>query len=169
MAANDGLRVFSGIYGSAWRDGEMLHDALEFSGTIEVARTDVVLVGTTKSGYKPGREARDGTLRIQKRDTRWEMEVYNFLSQSLEQRRANRGQTLRPFSLILEYDDPDALGPERWQLDGCQLWRLSLGFSVADDLVEREYPITWESERPLEAFREGRDGSGLPVAVPYVL
>lgn len=167
--ANEGLRVFSGIYGSVWRDNVQLTDVVEVSGTIEINRIEVPLVGTTRSGYKAGRESREGTMRIQKRDSSFEMEVYQFLSQSLADRRANRGQSLRPFSIILEFDDPDALGVERWQLDGVLMWRLTIGYSIGDDITEREYPITWEAERPLDAFSTGKDEFGRPVAVPYSL
>jgi hypothetical protein len=71
---------------------------------------------------------------------------------------------MRPFSLILEYDDPYALGVERWQLDGVLIWQLPLGFSIGDDAVERDFPITWETERPLEAFQKasGRAASAVP-------
>ena len=169
-AASEGLYRFSGMYGSCWRDGIQLAEVVEVSGAVEVNRIDVPLVGQTKTGYKPGRESREGTLRVQKIDTKWEMEMYQFLSAGLRQRRINRDQgigTLRPFSVLLEYDDPDALGIEKWQLDGCLIWRMPVGYSIGDDLVEREFPITWEFERPIYAFHAERTGSGFPAAVWY--
>jgi Phage tail tube protein len=162
----EGLLVFSGAYGSAWRDGQQLGDVIEASGAVEVARIDIPLVGQTRIGHKPGRETREGTMRVQKRDAQWEMEVFQFLSQSLAERRRARdaGQPLlRPFSLILEFDDPYALGRERWQLDGVLIWRMPLGFALGDDAIEREYPITWETERPLEVFRKEVGPGGVPV------
>jgi hypothetical protein len=155
--AQDALNVFSGMYGSVWRDNIRLGEVIEFSGTVGIGRIDVPLVGQTRVGHKPGRETREGTMRVQKRDAKWEMEIYNFFSQSLDDRRASRdagAPSLRPFSLICEYDDPDALGRERWQFDGCLIWNLPLGMSIADDQVERDYTITWESERPLEVFEK---------------
>jgi hypothetical protein len=169
-SVSDGLYRFSGMYGSVWRDGVQLSEAVEFTGAVEVGRIEVPLVGQTKTGYKPGRETREGTLRIQKIDTKWEMELYSFLATNLRQRRANRDRgtgSLRPFSLMLEYDDPDALGIEKWQLDGCLIWRLPLGFSIGDDLVEREFPVTWENERPIYAFRADDSGAGTPKATWY--
>jgi len=158
------------MYGSAWRDGIQLAEVVEVTGAVDVNRIDVPLVGVTKTGYKPGREAREGTLRVQKIDTKWEMEIYQFLSAGLAQRRRNRDAgtgTLRPFSILLEYDDPDALGIEKWQLDGCLLWRLPLGFSIGDDLVEREFPLTWEFERPIYAFKAVDSPQGTSVAAWY--
>lgn len=172
VSVNEGLYRVGGMYGAAYRDGVLLAEAVEVTVAVEVNRIEVPLTGSTKQGYKPGRETREGTLNIQKIDSAWELEVYNFLSQNLATRRAARGTTggaLRPFSLMLEYDDPDALGYEAWQLDGCLLWRMQLGFAITDDIVNREFPLTWEAERPLSAFR--RTGgvvtaTGLP-AIEY--
>jgi hypothetical protein len=161
----EALRRFGGMYGSAWRDNVQLAEAVEVTGAVEVNRIEVPLVGQTKTGYKPGRETREGTLNIQKIDARWELEIFRFLNTSLAQRRANRGTanaTLRTFDLKIEVDDPEA-GYEAWQLENCQIWRLPLGFSITDDIINREFPFTWESERPLSAFTYNAQG----VAVPY--
>jgi hypothetical protein len=157
---NPGLFRFSGMYGAAYLMGpdtspQLLSEVVEVSGAIEINRVDMPLVGRTSSGYKPGRETREGTIRLQKIDTKWEKRVYDYLSQGLDQRRANRDAgkpNLRPFTIQFEYDDPDALGIEKWQLNGCMIWRLPLGFAITDDVVEREYPLTWESEKPVYAF-----------------
>ena len=153
---NEGLFRYGGMYGAAYRGSELLSDTVEVNGAAEINRIEVPLVGKTKQGYKPGRESREGTLRIQKLDAKWELEIYQFLQTGLEERRALRdaGQPgpIRPFSLILEFDDPDALGVEKWQLDGCLIWRMPLGFSITDDIVDREFPLTWEREKPLKAF-----------------
>lgn len=167
---SEGLFRFGGMYGSAWRDGVKLADVMEVTGAVEINRIEVPLVGQTKQGYKPGRETREGTMRIQKIDTKWEMEIYQFLAANLRQRRQNRDagkSTLRPFQLQLEYDDPDALGIEKWVLHGVLIWRLPLGFSVTDDLVDREFPITWESEEPLYAFRAVEGSNGMPAPSWY--
>jgi hypothetical protein len=171
QGADNGLYVFSGMYGSAWRDGKQLADVIEFSGNVAIARVDVPIVGQERSGHKPGRQTREGTMRVQKRDAKWEMEVYNFLSQSLDDRRAARDDgtpMMRPFSLILEYDDPYALGRERWQLDGVLIWQLPMGFSIGTDADETEFPVTWEHERPLETFQSVTGPGGVPVPQWYV-
>ena len=166
---NEALWRISGLYGQAYRDGVFLGEVTEVSGTIELARIEVPLAGKIRTGFKRGREQRDGTLRVQKVDAKWELELYAILAQGLEARRAARDAGIppagAPFSLELEYDDPDALGIERWRLDGVQLWRLTLGHSIGDDVVEREYPMTWETETPIYAFRQGFDSTGQPRAV----
>jgi hypothetical protein len=126
----------------------------------------VQIVGSPNTGYKPGRITREGTITIQKFDARWEMEVWDFLAGGVEARRLARdaGQpTIVPFSLLLEFDDPDALGIEKWQLDGCLLWRLPLGIAITDDLVNREFPLTWEKETPIYTFQRGTGPAGVPV------
>lgn len=165
-SVNEGLWRFGGMYGAAYRDNQLLAEAVEVTGAVEINRLEVPLAGQTRQGYKAGRETREGTLRIQKIDSKWELEVYKFLSQGLEERREARDRnepTLRPFNLILEFDDPDALGVEKWQLEGCLIWRMQLGFSIGDDLVEREFPLTWEKERPLKAFVATAQEGGAPV------
>ena len=168
-STNQGLWRIGGMYGSAWRNGVQLADVVEVNVNVEINRIEVPLVGSTKQGYKPGRETREGTVSIQKIDTSWEMEVRQFLTQDLATRRANRGtgrQSLRPFQLQIELDDPDGLGYELWQLDGCLLWRMPLGFSITDDILNREYPLTWEAERPLAHFE--RTGELAPNGLPAV-
>ena len=156
---NPGLLRFSGMYGSAWRNGSICADVHEVTGATEINRIDVPLVGYTRNGYKPGREAREGTLRIQKMDSKWELEVYRYLASR------SSGGHMKPFQLVLQYDDPDALGKEQWQLNGVLLWRLPFGFSITDDLVDREIPFTWEAEQPLYAFEAQPASSGMPKPV----
>ena len=171
--ANEGLYRFSGIYGSAWLGGTLLSDAIEVSGSIEINRIEVPLVGSQRTGYKPGRESREGTLRIQKFDSAWEMKVYRFLRERLErtrqERTASNTRGIEPFDLIVKHQDPDALGDEEWVLEGCVIWRLTLGFSIGEDLTEREYPLTWENERPLRAFKKVSDSTAAPAALAYDL
>lgn len=175
LANNEGLFRVSGMWGEA-RDeaGNLLAEVTEVTATAEINRIEVPLVGTNRQGYKPGRVTREGTFRVQKIDTKWELKVYDFISTSLEQRRANRGTNepyLKPFSLIVGYDDPEALGEEKWQLDGCLLWRLPLGFNIGDDIRDLEFPFSYESEVPLKAYvQTGQKNpvTGLPaVEQPY--
>lgn len=165
MPQNDpGGWRFSGAYGSAWdASGNLISDLVSVAAPVSLGRTDVPLVGSLRIGHKQGRETREGTLRVQKIDTKWELQMYALLSQSLTQRRAARdgtGPAFNPeFGIVLKYDDPDALGVERWQLAGCRIWALTLGFDLNDELVEREYPLTWETETPLTAFKAQLSGS----------
>jgi len=163
----EAIERIGGMYGSAFKDGVELLDAVEVGGATDIQRIDMPMVGRTRVGYKPGRESSEGTLRIQKFDAMWEMFVYKFLSQSLAERRQQRGTqyaTNRIFNLKIQYDDPESRGKEVWQLNGCQIWRMSVGFNIADEGVEREYPLTWEEATPIETFRIDRlTGATIPV------
>jgi hypothetical protein len=162
---NEGLSRFSGMYGAAYRGTTLLSDVIEVSGTVEVARIDVPLVGTTRNGSKLGRETREGTIRHHQMDDAWNLELYGYFSQSLEERRAARdagngaGATLRPFEILLKLDDPD-VGVSAWRLEGVLITRMNLGFSISDDLIEREIPMTWDTERPVDAFTRRVDAAG---------
>jgi hypothetical protein len=166
---NEGSYRFSGVWGSAWKEGVMLAELVEVSAPVERGRIAVPIVGSQREGHKIGRETREGTMTVQKFDSYWEKFVYDQISQSVAARRAARDAGDRKdysFSLVLKYDDPEALGIERWQLDGVLLWRLPLGFNIGDELVQREYPITWETETPLDAFQRS-GGTGVPTAQYY--
>jgi hypothetical protein len=156
MANNPGLFRFTGMWGQAEdAQGNLLAEVTEVSATAEINRMEVPLVGTNRQGYKPGRITREGTFRVQKIDSKWEMQVWEFISTSLKDRRDARGgpdSFLKPFSLVIGYDDPDALGAEKWRLDGCLLWRLPLGFNIGDDIKDLEFPFSYENETPLKTF-----------------
>lgn len=156
LANNEGLFRISGMWGEA-RDssGKLLAEVTECSATAEVQRIEVPIVGTNTQSYKPGRITREGTFRCQKIDSKWELQVHGFVSASIAERRAMRGtanSVLQPFTLTVGYDDPEALAAEKWQLDGCLLWRLPLGFSIGDDIRDLEFPFTYEKEIPLSTF-----------------
>jgi hypothetical protein len=147
------------MYGAAYRDGFLQQEMIEVSGNTAVARIEVPLVGQTKMGYKPGRETREGTMRIQQIDSTWALEIYQFTSSSLAQRIAARGTpdaTLRAFDLVLTVNDPEAYDQESWQIENCIVWQMPIGFAITDDIIQREIPITWESETPLHVFEVNR-------------
>ena len=135
------LSRYGGMYGSAYIGSELLADVVEVSGNIEVNRIQVPLVGTTTQGYKAGRETREGNIKIQKVDSFWETKLLTFL-----QARATGTAQSPTFNLVLKHDDPDAHGSEVWNLFGCQIWRVPIGFSITDDIIDREFPLTWERE-----------------------
>jgi hypothetical protein len=173
LSLNDALWRVGGMHGRVLDlNGNVLHEAIALEASVAIDRINVPIVGTSRTGHKPGRETREGTMTVQKLDTAWEMSVWRWLSQSLDQRRQRRGTPealMRPFSVILEHNDPGALGYEQWQLDGCLVWSMPLGINTGDELVQRELPLTWERETPLHAYeRTGAvDENGLP-AVRYV-
>lgn len=174
ISLNEGMYRFGGMFGYVAIDGHIRAEITELSATVEIARIDVPLVGSTRLGHKAGRESREGTFRVQKIDTYWENEVYKYLSQNLATRRAQRGTAdgaMRPFDIQVYLDDPDALGREVWTLKGCLIWRMPLGFSIGDDLLDREFPFTWETETPEETFRVdlpavANSANGFPTITP---
>lgn len=165
--ANKDYRI-SGVFGTAYRAGRLLADTVEVSAPVAINKITVPAVGTLDEGYKRGRVTREGTLTIAKIDTSWEQEVYAILSQSDDAIRAARdaGNPINPaFSIVLKLDDPEALGVERWQMDGCRLWNFDMGFSQSDDITQRQFQLSWESERPLTAFTRGTNSQGQDRAV----
>ena len=168
---SEALMRFGAMYGAAYSsEGRLIDEAVEVTAAAEINRIEVVMAGRTDTGYKFGRTGREGTLRVQKVDSFWEMRVFQHLALTDDERRAmrDRGEPLiSTFNLILSYDDPYALGKERWLLENCLLWRLPLGFAVGDDVVDREYPLTWEREKPIWAFQRVTGPNGIPVPEWY--
>lgn len=148
-----------GAYGEALRGGQWLADVIEVSGTISIDRREVPMAGSVNTGYKRGRASREGTLRFQKVDDRWEKEFMDYTSLSLAQRRAARNNKVpvgAPFYLTLTVDDPDAPGPSSYGLDGVVMWTMPFGYSITD-MMDREVTITWTTEELLA----GIDSIGL--------
>jgi hypothetical protein len=143
------------MYGYVKMDGFTRAEITNVTATITIAKVEIPLVGSTRMGIKPGRETRDGTFTVQKVDSHWEKFVYGYLSQSLQQRRDARGSQagmMRSFAIQVFLDDPDALGYEAWQLNGCLIWDLALGFDITTDVIDKSFTFGWESETPLESF-----------------
>lgn len=154
-AAIDAIRRYGGMYGAAYSGGWLLQEGIEVSGNTAVARVEVPLVGTTRMGYKTGRETREGTMRIQQIDSTWALQVYSFTGQTLQARIDARGTSAASFpqfDLLLAINDPTAYDKETWQLTGVQAWQMPIGFAITDDIIQREIPITWEGEAPMHAF-----------------
>lgn len=167
---DEGGWVFAGMWGAAFRNGVMLMEVTEVSGQLSINRVDVPLVGRSRLGHKRGRETREGNLTIQKIDGSWEFELWKSITVGVQERRAARdaGRPLATnFNLELWHDDPDALGSEGWRLAGCQLWDLPLGINIGDDLVNRQFTMTWETEQPLRIFTAVQAPGGVTQAQYY--
>lgn len=152
------LRRFGGMWGSAWRDGRMLTDVVQVTGTTQRGRIEVPLVGRQKTGFKPGRLSSEGSIAFQKVDTGWELDVYNAMTLDVDEMRRQRdlgnfGTLDGTFDLLLKHDDPHAFGKEVWKLSGCQIWQLDVGINVTDDFIQREIPLTYDEAVPLRTFR----------------
>lgn len=152
------LRRYGGMWGSAWRDGRMLTDVVQVTGTTTRGRMEIPLVGQQRIGYKPGRLSSEGSIAFQKIDTGFELEVYNAITIDVDElrRRRDRGEfgTLDGvFDIQLKHDDPHAFGKEVWTLRGCQIWQLDVGINIADEFIQREVPLTYDEAVPERTFR----------------
>jgi hypothetical protein len=151
------LRRYGGMWGSAWRDGRMLTDVVQVTGTTQRGRIEIPLVGRQTTGHKPGRMSSEGSIAFQKVDTGWELEVYNAMTLDVEALRAARDagdfSQLGTFDLLLKHDDPHAYGKEVWRLKGCQIWQLDVGINVTDDFIQREIPLTYDEAVPVKTFK----------------
>lgn len=161
------LRRMGGMWGSAWRDGRMLTDVVQVTGTTARGRIEVPLVGQQRVGYKPGRLSSEGSIAFQKVDTGFELDVYEAITMDVEDLRRRRdagdfGTLDGTFDLLLKQDDPHAFGKEVWQLKGCQIWQFDVGINIADDFIQREIPLTYDEAVPLRTFRVV-DGLVVPV------
>jgi hypothetical protein len=149
----DAGKRMGGMFASVYKDSVLQTDIPGIALTVTVARIDIPLVGQDSVGHKRGRVTREGTLSVQKIDSRWELFVWNFLTTS------HRDQRTPSFDLKLSIDDPDAYGVEAWQLYGCQLWSYSMGAAITDDQIGRDYPMTWAREEPIDAFEVQAGGT----------
>lgn len=171
IGQSEGLYRISGMFGYVIMDGHVRAEITNVTATITVAKIEMPLVGATRMGIKPGRETRDGTFSVQKVDTHWEKYVYSYLSQNLAQRRAARGTqqgAMRSFTMQVWLDDPDALGFEVWQLNGCIVWDLALGFDITTDVIDKTFSFGWETEKPLESFEINQGVTNPVTGLPAI-
>lgn len=174
-------QVNAGSYRISGRYGEVFYtlpgqapikviEATAVVFSVDIGQEDVPIPGSPRNGTKDGVEARtDGTLSVQKLDSRFENIVYGFLNYSVDERRKMRDAGTRPprtFTMQVWLDDPDALGVEGWQLEGVRLSRITGGFNIGDIVTARDHPFRWEAERKIKAYeRIGNDvdeTTGLP-------
>ena len=171
VGPKSGLYRLSGMFGYVVMDGHVRAEITNVTATVTIAKIEMPLVGATRMGIKPGRETRDGTFNVQKIDTYWEKYVFQYLSQSLATRRAARGTrnaSMRSFTIQLWLDDPDALGFEVWQLDGCSIFDLALGFDITADTIDKSFSFGWETEKPLESYEVIPDVTDPVTGLPAV-
>lgn len=155
------------MWGSCWRDGRLLTDVVQVTGTTQRGRIEIPLVGQQSVGHKPGRQSSEGSIVFQKVDTGFELDVYNAMTLDVEELRKRRdagefGTLDGTFDLLLKHDDPHAFGKEVWRVVGCQVWQLDIGINVTDDFIQRELPMTYVKAEPVKSFRV-TDGQVVPV------
>lgn len=145
-----GWRRITGSSGTVWRDARQLGEVSAIEATVAVAQIEVPIPGTYRTENKPGVETRSGNFTVQKMDSRWQLEIWRFL----EARRAgdHSAAAFPEFSLTIKLDDIGAFDVEKWQLDGVQLFTYDLGFSIADELINRTVPFSYRADRPIHGF-----------------
>lgn len=140
----------SGRSGTAWVNGEMRGEIVQVDWNVNIGQIPVVISGAWRTDQKPGGEDRVGTFMVQDLDDHWSLMVYNFV---VARRNGDRAAAAFPeFSIQTKLDDIGAPRATRWQLDGCVLFTYAGGFDQATDLLTRQIPFTFTSERPLDAY-----------------
>lgn len=140
----------SGKAGTVWIDGRMRGEIQQVDWNVNIAQIPVLIAGAWRTDTKPGGEDRVGTFMVQEVDDHWALWVYNFV---LARRNGDRRAAQLPsFSIVTKVDDIGAPRATSWQLDGCTLFSYAGGFDQAADLLTRQIPFHFNSERPLDAF-----------------
>jgi hypothetical protein len=150
--------VRSGRSGQVWQDGKLRGEIIGLDWNVTIAQIPVVIIGAWQDENKPGAETRAGTFRFKDVDDHWALLVYDFV---VARRNGDRSAAAFPeFSLQTKLDDIGAPDYSEWVLDGCQLFEYMGGFSADEELLTREVPFSFRTERPLHAFEyvEGRTG-----------
>ena len=164
-------RSIDGNYGEVFYKGVYQGDLTDFSGTVVIAKQEIPVAGTDRVVMRRGRVARDGTLTIQKVDSRFEALILGYAGKTPQERREARGEgkALMPsVELIIKLADPDSWGTEEIQLLGVKFWQTSIGFAP-NAMVTNAIPVTWEHEHLLNAIpRPGEDALLNELGVPHL-
>lgn len=144
--------------GTCFRDGKMLGEVTAVEWDVEADQIEVLIPGSWRTEFVPGGEARRATLRMQDVDDRWRIEVYRFFK---ARREGNFAAQPPVFDLTTKLVGGPA--ETQWMLIGCQLFGYSGGYSNEDDLLGRELAMTFNDDKPLNAYEY--TGSGEAVSI----
>lgn len=140
----------SGRSGTVWENGRMRGEVTQVDWNVNITQIPVVITGSWNTEQKPGGEERVGTFMIQDLDDHWQLRVYRFI---VARRTGDRSSAAFPeFSIVSKVDDIGAPRASIWQLDGCQLFTYSGGWDQATDLLTRQIPFSFRTERPIDTF-----------------
>lgn len=139
--------------------GQFLGNVTACEWSVEADQVDVLIPGSWQNAQIPGAEARRGTIRYQDVDDFYRMLVYDFFNK----RRAGDFAATAPVFNVQTLLIGGALN-SKWGLYGCRLYSYDGGYASADDVMERELAMTFDSDTPLEAFQYTSSG-----AVAYTL
>jgi Phage tail tube protein len=152
-------RRIDGNYGEIFHEGKYQGDLASFTGRVAIERRTIQRAGADQVIYRRGTVSREGTFVVNKVDTRFEARLLEYANMTVDQRRALRDQGVEAWpetDFIVVLNDPDAWGAERIQITGVKLWEIAIGFAPGD-LIERDLPATWRTEKILQAI--GRPGN----------
>lgn len=144
-------RRIDGSYGEIWHEGKYQGDIASFTGRIAIERRQIQRAASMDVVFRRGVVTREGTLVINKVDSRFEAKFFSFLNKTVQQRRADRNSGVATWpdtDFIVVLDDPDSWGAEKLHVQGVKLWEIGLGFAPGD-YTDRDLPITWQRENPL--------------------
>lgn len=109
-------RVINGTFGEVWVDDDYMAEVTALEAKVSLEKTEVNQVGTLAKGYKVTGIDGKGTLKMNK--------VTSYFIQKLSAN-TKAGKTTT-CTIISKLADPDALGAERIQLNGCTFDELTL-------------------------------------------
>lgn len=109
-------RVINGTFGEVWVDDDYMAEVTALEAKVSLEKTEVNQVGTLAKGYKVTGVDGKGTLKMNK--------VTSYFIQKLSAN-TKAGKTTT-CTIISKLADPDALGAERIQLNGCTFDELTL-------------------------------------------
>ncbi|BBF45076.1 phage-like element PBSX protein xkdM [Lachnospiraceae bacterium KM106-2] len=133
-------RVINGTFGECWIDGEYMAETTALNAKVTLEKSEVHQTGKLTKGYKVTGIDGKGTLKLNK------VSSY-FINKLSENIKAGRTTTA---TIISKLADPDSLGSERIQLEGCTFDELTLVNWEAKKLGEESIPFTFTSWTTLD-------------------
>lgn len=132
----NGDYVINGSFGECYINGEFVSEAKEIRATIRIDREEVKRASTRNTAYKSKGVTGEGTLNLHKVTSR-------FLKMLAEVMANPRAKVPTISRLVVQLDDPEALGVERVALLNVKLWEIEFGFTL-DSILEESIPFTFE-------------------------
>ncbi len=141
----------SGLSGTVLINSQMQGEVVALEWGTEVEQIQVRIPGQYRMEVKPGGETRTGSFRVQDVHDKWALILYRFLVARRSLDRENAA-SLPEFNIVSKVADIGAPQDSRWQLNGCQIFRMDGGWDQETDLLQRDIPFTFREEVPLDAF-----------------
>ncbi len=136
-------RVINGTFGEVWVDDDYMAEVTALEAKVSLDKTEVNQVGTLAKGYKVTGIDGKGTLKMNK--------VTSYFIQKLsDNTKAGKTTTC---TIISKLADPDALGAERIQLNGCTFDELTLVNWEAKKLGEESIAFSFTGWDVLDTIK----------------